>query len=1209
MADIPVLRTDSRNWTEYREKLLHVAAQQKLDKLYDGTETLQGDAEDWQQRNAIAKALIVETIPDSIFLRILHYESAHKFFEALKNLFEKDVATLELLQELRNNRSKREATYGLESANDRIRRRSHITDASRRDDEVSNRSGRRSVDILRSEPRPERKREPTSQRRVERRRGVGEEGRVSKGEKDDEQVAAASSVSLINPTSSQGHLPRARVDTPQPHPTSTSPPSTRILPFEQPASTSRRLSHQRRRDGHVPRIETHRRRRDNDDEWSWERVQSRSRGYRETNGDDGEDVDVHRADVAPQQPQTVGQTAVDDKAADTTDPHANSAGPAVPVGTTNGPSNGIDEGVEKGDSKVEEENAKGGRVSGSVALSSNDDGGDEDVRHVYVVPKPAPPSPNHVPPPPDEQRPPPSAPLEGEEDDQKSSGHADEAATHLERPPDESTTTPPVWTPPDEKSSGEGRGTAMSHREAVGGDNKVKGSNDGRETSYRVEETPNKVEGSDDAASMSYGVDNKRSRRGGARDQATGDQEGREVEETRTNEGEECRMSVQARSTTNIDGHGQYTPNEGNSPQEPPPPFPHHPEPPPVLTPTPPAPAPTPPTSPYPERPHVDVDHAKSNKTPARRRADAVHNPGGETKKPPSVRLEGESGRRSSLHVETDDLKTCKTAAQRMCADALHDPGGQTDAPDSVPPSVRLEGERNRLTSLYVEVDHVETDDDHAEDDDHAQQPSRHPVGTTDGDERRPSEPTEPPDEKHGEREVDSKLGDKSKVETRVETVEGVGTKKSRRVDKPEVEEVETRGRAERQRGRRVEVERSRGQGRGPERSASCNSSRVETGALAKHETSQQHNGKPRASTSSPEPSTPPTPLPYATKRPTHHPNPPRRRGRLKTRPTRVSTARAYGVRTKSDGHADHLPGQLDATDKVQGYWGSVPEPPQSRMKGTEARTSTPHTVDITHTRELPYWEELEEAEKEAERWNNERPPLAVQADTALRKGKQYAREFASAMWKHCGMRVVILMAWQNKAKWVVVSSHDFNTEVNGGGSFNHLKDIQKDWDQYAQESFGRDADAAAADMDSGVLHAGLPKCKTRLDPVELVTRGDGKPWVMDIKQVSLDSLKDLVRGYFTYHYRVACGIPNAAVPWGEVSRDQNKYLSPTYLPPNFKVGDPSKMHKKDAIILLDFWRSHQDEDEDSVLAFRRWRGMDGMLQEPVDVHSGDNGP
>ncbi|KIJ19278.1 hypothetical protein PAXINDRAFT_7782 [Paxillus involutus ATCC 200175] len=202
MAEIPQLRADGRNWTDYREKILRAAAQQGLDKLYDGTETIQGNAEDWQQRNAIAKSLIVETIPDSILLRILHFKSTHEFFEGLKNLFEQDVATLELLQELRNNRSKREATYGLESANDRVRRRSHVTDASRRDDEVSNRSGRRSVDVPRSEPRPERKREPTSQRRVERRRGVGEEGRVSKGEKDDEQVAAASGGSSRHTTTS-----------------------------------------------------------------------------------------------------------------------------------------------------------------------------------------------------------------------------------------------------------------------------------------------------------------------------------------------------------------------------------------------------------------------------------------------------------------------------------------------------------------------------------------------------------------------------------------------------------------------------------------------------------------------------------------------------------------------------------------------------------------------------------------------------------------------------------------------------------------------------------------------------------------------------------------------------------------------------------------------------------------------------------------------
>ncbi|KIJ06367.1 hypothetical protein PAXINDRAFT_20440 [Paxillus involutus ATCC 200175] len=429
MVDIPALRTDGRNWMDYREKILRAAAQQGLDKLYDGTETIQGNAEDWQQRNTIAKSLIVETIPDSILLRILHFKSTHEFFEGLKNLFEQDVATLELLQELRNNRSKREATYGLESANDRIHRRSHVTDASHRDDEVSSRSGRRQVHVPRSEPRPERKREPTSQRRVERRCGVGEEGRVSKGEKDDEQVAAVSSSTHHNLTP----LPRHH------HHYPISPP---------PCHPSRR---QRCRDGHV-RVETRRRRRDDDDEWSRGGVESRSRGYRETNDDDGSDVDVHRAYVVPQEPHTVSQTALDE-AADTSNPNATSAGMTMPVGTSNGPPNGS--------SEVEGEGGKGEgneRASGIVDPSSNGEN---------AVPDSIPPTTN-----PDERGPPPSMPLEGEKNGQQASGHVDDTATHLERPRHESTTQQPRWTPYDQRSSGEGRG------EGVGGDDEVEGNDD-----------------------------------------------------------------------------------------------------------------------------------------------------------------------------------------------------------------------------------------------------------------------------------------------------------------------------------------------------------------------------------------------------------------------------------------------------------------------------------------------------------------------------------------------------------------------------------------------------------------------------------------------------------------------------------------------------------------------------------------------------------
>ncbi|KIJ15256.1 hypothetical protein PAXINDRAFT_11798 [Paxillus involutus ATCC 200175] len=164
-------------------------------------------------------------------------------------------------------------------------------------------------------------------------------------------------------------------------------------------------------------------------------------------------------------------------------------------------------------------------------------------------------------------------------------------------------------------------------------------------------------------------------------------EEGREVEET-TDEGEEGQTSVQAQSLTNIDRHGQYMPNGRDSPRTPP-------EPPPVPTPSPPPPLPVPN---HPEQPD-----------------------------------------------DNNDLKSNKTATQR-CADAMHNPGGEMVSPGSLPPSVWLKGERNKVMSLYVKADNVGTVDYNHD----TQQLPRKPMGMPDGDERRPNKPTEPPDEEEG---------------------------------------------------------------------------------------------------------------------------------------------------------------------------------------------------------------------------------------------------------------------------------------------------------------------------------------------------------------------------------------------------------------------------------------------------------------------------
>ncbi|KIJ04413.1 hypothetical protein PAXINDRAFT_22299 [Paxillus involutus ATCC 200175] len=121
--------------------------------------------------------------------------------------------------------------------------------------------------------------------------------------------------------------------------------------------------------------------------------QSRSRGGREVDDDNGDDDDVHRAHVVPQHPESTRQTA---RQADST----------------------------SGQVKRTVERRVGRRSQGS---GEKDDGGDEDVRHVYIVPGP-------IPSPPDEASKPllPSTPLEGEKsgEAERSSGRTREATTH-----------------------------------------------------------------------------------------------------------------------------------------------------------------------------------------------------------------------------------------------------------------------------------------------------------------------------------------------------------------------------------------------------------------------------------------------------------------------------------------------------------------------------------------------------------------------------------------------------------------------------------------------------------------------------------------------------------------------------------------------------------------------------------------------------------
>ncbi|KIJ08523.1 hypothetical protein PAXINDRAFT_18350 [Paxillus involutus ATCC 200175] len=247
-------------------------------------------------------------------------------------------------------------------------------------------------------------------------------------------------------------------------------------------------------------------------------------------------------------------------------------------------------------------------------------------------------------------------------------------------------------------------------------------------------------------------------------------------------------------------------------------------------------------------------------------------------------------------HVDTTRLG--KTAA-RLHADAVHDPGDETDTPGSQPPSVRLEGEKDKALSLYVEAYHIEADDndigmvDHDHD---TQQSPRRPVGTPDGNEHRPSKPTEPPDEKEGGQGVDD---------------EGV-VDKSREV-KGQIE-GQSEGEDGDPNGGTNDNEDDATSGTTPK------SKQVEAEPLADDETSQQRDAT------------------YSPREPATSSRTPQD-GTYESQPAPV-----YGIRTTSYGRVNDHTGQSDATETVQSCRGSIPGLPNLRTKGTEARTSTPPT-------------------------------------------------------------------------------------------------------------------------------------------------------------------------------------------------------------------------------------------------------------------------
>ncbi|KAF9241757.1 hypothetical protein BU15DRAFT_60660 [Melanogaster broomeanus] len=91
------------------------------------------------------------------------------------------------------------------------------------------------------------------------------------------------------------------------------------------------------------------------------------------------------------------------------------------------------------------------------------------------------------------------------------------------------------------------------------------------------------------------------------------------------------------------------------------------------------------------------------------------------------------------------------------------------------------------------------------------------------------------------------------------------------------------------------------------------------------------------------------------------------------------------------------------------------------------------------------------------------------------------------------------------------------------------------------------------------------------------------KAWIVDIKDASLEVMKQMIQGFITFHY---------------------SYITAKYLPEAVKLREPSKLQKKDVIAILEFCRKRQRSDPEDVFSFKKWQDLTGTLQNSVDSDS-----
>ncbi|KAH8989762.1 hypothetical protein EDB86DRAFT_2831440 [Lactarius hatsudake] len=244
-------------------------------------------------------------------------------------------------------------------------------------------------------------------------------------------------------------------------------------------------------------------------------------------------------------------------------------------------------------------------------------------------------------------------------------------------------------------------------------------------------------------------------------------------------------------------------------------------------------------------------------------------------------------------------------------------------------------------------------------------------------------------------------------------------------------------------------------------------------------------------------------------------------------------------------------------------------------LPGSQAFLGALQDATTSLWKKLPI-EEQEQYAEIAKEWSEDRPPRDIQAKMAQATIRgRIVRDFQTQLFKTCGMRSIVLVAYADKDGKPRAAMDDWNSVLDDGMSFADFcptwrnASVWQEWMKYCRKCFAPENDQSVPPGRSKALRT----------KVKIVTNADGEP---DIPSITLEdgyaakAVQTTLRDYCNTHIRYISGRRNVTVPWSKLSSDPPAWIEEECYPPGFLWVDPSKLRLVQVFQLLEHWRQRK---------------------------------